>query len=501
VRLERLISFFSSNPSAKLLRAQHAPFIINFLYKHFKEDKNLSTLHSVFHQQLMVHLETLHETEPEVLRDRAEVYLNAWSTGETRWLRRYFDAQHAESVYQLTPHTEDVLTFLTEVLDRNLGFVGTESRLSRIIATLSDIVVRGSADPERRLIHLHEEQRRIEEEIRSIESGNAVETHSPTALRERFADAVMDLVSLQGDFRAVEESFKTITRDVQKRRAEALDSRGQILGFALDAEDQLKDQDQGASFQAFVRLILSQSQQDALEQMVAQLDEIAELAEQIEGKQRMKGMIGSLSAEAERVLRVTRRLNATLRRLLDTRASSTRLRLVELLNEIRALASRHADHPPACGIDVLTDLDLLNVHQRTFWEAPVEFGELELSTAEQSDEERVLAFKHLAGMQRLDWDMMRSNIASLVGSEGQATLPELLNVHPPTAGTIEVLGYIQLAHDDGHEINANESEVIDIAVSEDGTQSVPYEVPRIRFLSERIRTLRSQFTAGGMIGG
>ena len=63
-------------------------------------------------------------------------------------LRRYFDADHSESVYELTPHSEDVLTFLTEVLDRNLNFIGTESRLSRIIATLSDIVVRGSADPD-----------------------------------------------------------------------------------------------------------------------------------------------------------------------------------------------------------------------------------------------------------------------------------------------------------------------------------------------------------------
>jgi hypothetical protein len=501
VKLERLILFFSSNPSAKLLRAQHAPYIINFLYQHFKEEGYLSTSHSVLQQQLAAHLETLHETEPEVLRDRAEVYLNAWSTGESRWLRRYFDAQHSESVYELTPHTEDVLTFLTEVLDRNLGFIGTESRLSRIIATLSDIVVRGSADPDRRLKHLRDEQRRIEEEIRSIEAGNTVATHSPTAIRERFADAVSDLVSLQGDFRAVEESFKTITRDVQKRHAEALDSRGEILGFALEAEDELKDQDQGASFQAFVRLILSQSQQDALEQLIAQLDEIAELAEQLEGKQRMQGMIGSLSAEAEKVLRVTRRLNATLRRLLDTRASSTRLRLVEILSEVRALAARHADNPPDVGIDVLSELELLSVHQRSFWEAPVRFSELELSNFEQSDDERVLAFKHLAEMQRLDWDTMRSNVASMVARADEATLPELLDEHPPKGGTIEVLGYIQLAHDDGHEVDNHHTQVVHIADPQNASETVPYDVPRVVFLSERLRVLRSHLVAGGVADG
>jgi len=483
------------------MRAQHAPYIIHFLHQHFKSECNLSTLHSVLHERLTTYLDTIHESEPEVLRDRAESYLNSWSTGETRWLRRYFDAQHSESVYQLSPHTEDVLTFLTEVLERNLGFIGTESRLSRIIGTLSDIVVRGSADPDRRLAHLRDEQHRIEEEIRSIEAGNSVETHSPTAIRERFADAVSDLVSLQGDFRAVEDSFKVITRDVQRRQAESLDSRGNILGFALDAEDQLKEQDQGAGFQAFVRLILSQSRQDELERMIAQLDEIGELAEQADGKQRMKGMIGSLSMEAEKVLRVTRRLNASLRRLLDKRASSTRLRLAEVLSGIRGLAARRSEHPSQIGIDVLAELELLNVHQRPFWEAPIRFSDVEPANLEQSDDDRMLAFKHLAEMRRLDWDSMRSNIASVVAAAQETTLPELLREHPATGGTIEVLGYIQLAHDDGHEVNEDEFEVVHVTTGGAGEVAKSYRVPRVVFLSERLRTMRSQASMGGIDNG
>ena len=101
--------------------------------------------------------------------DRKHIF-TTWSTGETRWLRRYFDTQHSEAMYLLTSHSEDVLTFLTQVFDRTIGFVGTESRLSRIIATLSDIVVREiwqmrerrldflrspSAKPHRRRIAIH----------------------------------------------------------------------------------------------------------------------------------------------------------------------------------------------------------------------------------------------------------------------------------------------------------------------------------------------------------
>jgi hypothetical protein len=498
VKLERLITFFSSNPSAKLLRAQHAPYVIDFLYLHFKKEGHLTSLHSVLQQHLSSYLENLHETEPEILRDRADAYLNAWSTGESRWLRRFFDSQHAESVYQLTPHTEDVLTFLTGVLEINLGFIGTESRLSRIVGTLSDLVVRGSDDPERRMTYLRAEKARIEAEMRSIEAGNVVETHSPTAIRERFADAVSDLVSLQGDFRAVEESFKTITRSVQQRQADSFSSRGDILGFALEAEDELKDQDQGASFQAFVKLILSQSQQDALERLIAQLDDIVELAEQLDGKQRVKGMISGLSAEAEKILSVTRRLNATLRRLLDTRSTSSRMRVAELLGEIRMLAARHAQNPPAIGMNVLSDLDLLNVHQRTFWEAPVRFEELQLANTEQSEDDRLLAFKHLAEMQRLEWDIMRSNISHATLEADQVSLRQLLDQYPASGGPLEVLGYIQLAHEDGHLVDSGSIEVIHLRVEDDAEAKQAFEVPKVVFLSHRLRLFSQSLAIGGV---
>ena len=261
--------------------------------------------------------------------------------------------------------------------------------------------------------------------------------------------------------------LKRSSRGVQRRQAEAFNSRGDILGFALEAEDELKDQDQGASFQAFVKLILSQSQQDALERMIAQLDEIVELAEQLEGKLRVKGMIAGLSAEAEKILSVTRRLNATLRRLLDTRSTSSRMRVAELLGKIRALAAHYSESPPDIGINVLSDLELLNVHQRTFWEPPVRFEELQLSNMEQSDDDRLLAFKHLAEMQRLDWEAMRSNISHAISKAEQVPLRQLLEDHPAIGGPLEVLGYIQLAHEDGHLVDSDTTEVIHMRNEDD----------------------------------
>lgn len=277
---------------------------------------------------------------------------------------------------------------------------------------------------------------------------------------------------------------RTITRTVQQQQTELADSRGNILGFALAAEDRLKEEDQGASFQAFVRLILSQAQQDALQRIIAQIDGIVELAEQLEGKHRIKGMIGSLSAEAEKVLRTTRRLSSTLRRLLDSRASTTRLRLASVLREIQAAAARRSENPPAIGMDVFTELDLLNVSQRTFWESPVRFDKVEISNEQPDEDERLLAFRQLAEMQRLDWETMRANIAALLRSSERVTLPQLLAAHPLTSGSIEVLGYIQLAHDEGHEVDEQHPEVISVADPDCAAGTRLYEVPRVVYRAQ-----------------
>lgn len=495
MKLDRLEAFFSASPSAKLMRSPHAAHVIHFLFRQFKESGQITCPHSRLLQQLSDFLEIIHITDPEILKDRPETYLTNWSSGDQRWLRRFLGAAHAEAVYELTPHTEDVLTFLAEALGRNIGFVGTESRLRRIIETLSDIVIRGSADPTRRLEHLRRERERIDQEIVAIESGESVATYSSTAIRERFADAVSNLASLQGDFRAVEDRFKEITRDVQKRQADVDGSRGEILGLALAAEDSLKLQDQGVSFDEFVRLILSPTKQDQLETIFEQLNEIEVLADQVEGMHRIHGMIGSLSDEAEKVLRTTRRLSSTLRRLLDSRVISSRLRVANVLREIRAAAVRLAENRPEeeVGIEILSELDLVNVWNRPFWTAPVEFAAAELIDHKPDDDDRLAAFRHLAGLQRLDWESMRENVSSMLQEIPQLPLADLLLAHPPQSGAVEVLGYVQIAHEDGHHIDDRITETIRLETTplDETDEALPelYDVPRVVFLSGELRAM------------
>ena len=277
MRLDRLIVYFETSPGTKLLRSPSAAYILDFLYHQFKDAGHITVPLSELQAALASYQESLHETHPDVLRETSERYLSEWCAGDSRWLHRFLDAGVNEPLYQLTPHAEDVFAFLDRVLQQDLGFVGTESRLRLVISTLADLVAGASDDPDVRLSHLREERARIDEEIAHVEREGAGARYEPAVARERFATAMSLLRQLLGDFRAVENRFKEITQEVQHKQLAGRDTLGNILQFALDAEDVLKRDDQGVSFHEFVRFILSPAQQERLQTIITQLGRMAYL--------------------------------------------------------------------------------------------------------------------------------------------------------------------------------------------------------------------------------
>ena len=389
MKLDQLIAYFDTSPAVKLLRSQHAPYVIAFLHQLFKDSGRITVPMSELQAALAEYQETIHETYPEVLRDRPEQYVSDWCSGETRWLHRFLEADRNEPIYQLTPHTEDVFVFLDRALEKDLGFVGTESRLRLIITTLADLVAGASDDPEVHLRHLRDQRARIDTEIDRIERDGVVAQQEPAATRERFSMAVTLLKQLMADFRAVEDRFKMITQEVQQQQTQGESTRGNILEFALDAEDVLKQDDQGISFYEFVRFILSPAQQEKLQSVIIELGHLDAIAQQTDSLATVRRMVPSLLSEAEKVMRTNQRLTVTLRRLLDTQSASEHQRLTQLLSDVKGLAANLSEAPPSehVGAQVDSGIPLSFPLSRTFWTPPLEFASVDL-TEHAVDEER-----------------------------------------------------------------------------------------------------------------
>jgi Protein of unknown function (DUF3375) len=482
MRRETLRTFFDASPTARLLRSDLAPLVLDFLNRVFKSGDTIAIGQSDLRSRLALYQEELHESEPDVMIGPPERYLTQWV--DAGWLQRFLEASSSEAQFQLTRYAEEALRFVDAAIIKGNSLVGTESRLRLVIETLEDIVRGASADPSRRLAYLRAQRAEIDREIEEIESGKSVQVYRPAQIRERFQTAVDLLKALQSDFRAVEERFQTIAREVQNLQASGSDSRGNILGYALDAEDLLKQQDEGISFFAFVSFLISPAQQAALRKNIEEIQHLAALADQHESLARVRRMVPSLLAEAEKVMKTTARLSTTLRRLLDAQAAAHRQRLANVLRDIKLAALKLHNTPPtdSIGLAIVAETQIASPMARTFWTPGANFS------ADQPAE-HVVDLKQVqsianafARLQRLDFRQLRKSIREGTFNGQSRTLGQLLELCPVQTGVVELLGYMQIAHDDGHIIDSGRTETVRIEQPLNRDKPLNVVVPHVTFL-------------------
>ena len=480
----RLKTYFDAAPAMRLLCAGNAPYVVAFLHRHFKKARTISIPHSELLPAIATFREEIQEHDADAMRDKPESYLSDWC--EKRWLRRVLEAGRNEPVYQLTPHSEEVIELVDRALHRDTGFVGTESRLRTIITLLDELVVGASSDPAVHLDRLRRDKASVEEQIARIEQEGVVTQYGPTRIREQFATAVDLLKQLQGDFRAVEDKFREITQRVQQRHVYGAESRGGILAEALDSEDALKQEDQGVSFFEFLRFIQSPEQQARLQSIIQVLLRIQELSDQTDGLEVVRRMVTVLLAEAEKVVQTTRRLSSTLRRLLDSRVQLERRRLAELLQQVRGLAVAMSDSPPRSevALEIDSELAIASPWSRIDWCPPAEFEVIDLTEHVPDEDAKHEAFREYASLRPIDWIGIRNRIDAALSQHEWLTLGRLVAERHPGAQVVDLIGYLETAREQGHLVDRAAREELEMATA-DGTgrvRRVRVTIPLVTFL-------------------
>lgn len=72
---EKLSIYFDTSPAVSLLKADHSPYIVCFLYERFKRAHAIDVAHSDLLPALTTYQERLQEAGYSVLRDKPEDYL------------------------------------------------------------------------------------------------------------------------------------------------------------------------------------------------------------------------------------------------------------------------------------------------------------------------------------------------------------------------------------------------------------------------------------------
>lgn len=440
-----LVDILKDSTAIRLLQVRNAPLVLSFLYQQFKVEHRTVIPHGILQEQLTDYLEFLQDTLPENPYSRpAEKYLEIWCR-EHGFLRRYYPDNSDELVYELTAEAERGLGWIADLQKRE--FVGTESRFLHIFDLLNNIVVLSTTDVPTRLAQLETDKAGIQAQIDEIKRTGRVEPHTPTAIKERFFDASEVARRLVADFREVEENFSAIARQVEEKQLESGTHKGRIIGHVLDADETLKESDQGRSFYSFWHFLTSPQKQSELQNLLDAVYGLREV-QQIEDKS-LRRLKRDLINAGKQIVQSNQRLGRRLRKLLEEQSLAEARRVSELVHEIKQLYMSRREQPPLettlVTIEGEPDIDL--VLARRLWQpsAQPSFAEQELQIAEADMEEADLAV--LYQQFYVDKRQLYKRVEGLLEQQPEVTLAQLANRYPIEQGLTEILAYFSLATD------------------------------------------------------
>jgi hypothetical protein len=198
-------------------------------------------------------------------------------------------------------------------------------------------------------------------------------------------------------------------------------------------------------------------------------------------------MVSVLQREAEKVMRTNHRLSATLRRLLDSRTHAERERVAQLLRAIRgeAVTLGGADGCSDIGVNIDCELGIDSPMRRAFWAEPPKFDSVDLTSFEPDIDARRQAFEQLAALNSINWSELRVRIRQTLTLEDAPTLERLVALHPAEGGVVEIIAYLQIATEDGHLIDQNDTETLLVKSERPPEHSILVTVPKVTFLTHR----------------
>jgi len=432
-------------------------------------------------EQLENLLIQLRAHRPDAYPAAAQAYLSRWCDDQHGYLRKYFESGSDQPVYELTPATERVLRWLEDL--GRVEFVGTESRFLQIFSLLEEIVRRSTEDPELRLAQLQKEKAALDREIDEVSRTGRVDRYSSTQVKERFIKANEEARRLVGDFREVESNFRIVTRRMQERRLLEDASKGDVVGYVIDEDDALRESDQGRSFYAFWRFLISHQKKDELRALLDHVHTLSDDRAREGDYSMLRNVVRHLSDAGEKVVQSNRRLAEQLRRMLEEAHLRENRRVLDLVGEVKRAALAVKADPPASRafLEVEGSPAVHLPMERPLWQ-PEEKPSFDHQPADPGVES--IAGIDLTGLFdffSVERRELEERIGQMLVVRGQATLADLLKVHPLKKGLMELLVYLVIATEDTRHV-IDDSHIEEITIHRTDRPPRRIAMPRIIFV-------------------
>ncbi|GAB3267147.1 DUF3375 domain-containing protein [Kineosporia babensis] len=449
------------HPAWRLLKADNAALILAFLGQVFVQEN----VRSIERSALEARLDDLLFALREQLGDNAfpkssRAYLDDWAAPGNAWLRKYYPAGSESVHFDASADLEKAVAWVHNLPARS--FVGTESRLNTVFELLRQMVHGAETDPQTRLAELKARRAEIDVEIAQVEAGD-LPMMEPAGLRDRYQQLSTTARELLSDFRQVETNFRQLDRQLREQIATWSGTKAGLLDEVLGSRTSITESDQGRSFHAFYDFLLSPARQEQFVQMLARVQEMAEIGEH---DPRLRHIHHDWLAAGERTQSTVRQLSEQLRRFLDDRVWLENRRVVDLLHGIESVALQLREHAPITfesEIDGSAPQIALPMERPLY--KPAARSAIVSDQVHEADDE--VDASVLYDQVRVDTQELASGVRQMMQGRERVPLNEVLLARPLEQGLAELVGYLSL-NDPGFDVRFDETRKEHVRWEDDG---------------------------------
>lgn len=371
------------------------------------------------------------------IQESAVSYLRQWIAAG--WLREQDD------ILLYTDSYEVALRFV-KGLDRREQNT-TASHLRIVQEAVRDLAIAMDPNADVRIRALQAQQQSIAREIEELSAGIVLHL-SDDEQCERLREVYQLASVLTGDFRRLEDDIRKLDQSLRVQMIQADSTRGDVLVNLLTQERLLTNTDAGRAFEGFFHLLADDNRTTEFrEQLRYILGRPAAERLHLEERQFLGRLVRELGRESERVLRVRRRAEESLRAYVESSQFRESRAVARLLNELEryAVMLRDKGLPVLCRTSLTlpsgrAELNSVDSIRLRLPEESLEIGPIREADAVDTPSDAVL--DHLETVKVL---RVASEIAALVRMHGTMTLGGVIAKRPVTAGLEELVACLRVA--------------------------------------------------------
>jgi len=426
---------FQDSHSWKLLRANNAPIILAFIADLFADETEIPFGRARI--ALDLELEKCREQGIWETESSASSYLNQWI--QNGWLREMDD------LLTKTDASEIALRFCQNLDQRETGT--TASHLRIVQQAVSEFALAISPNINERIRFLERKKAEFQTEIDALQAGVVIEL-TPSQQRERIREIYQLASVLTGDFRRVEDEIREMDQTLRVQMIEQDTHRGDILLSLMEKEAWLATTDAGSAFEGFFQLLCDQNRSTEFkEQLNSLLNHPVVKHLTPRQQQFLSRLMRELSHESERVFKIRRRTEESLRAYIESEAASENRAVNRLLSQLERLAVGLKE----TGIDPKVDIKLslptgkIKITSPDAMQLRTPDEKLDTSGVEPHINTRKPSQQILDFLDRVQVKELALKIQHSLIQQGPMTIAALTRRHPVQAGLEELVAYLRVA--------------------------------------------------------